>query len=283
MKTDSPVPRGTRAILAAFAAARAEGRAALITYLTAGYPTPAHSPELLRALTAGGADLLEVGVPFSDSVADGPTIQNAAHAALRAGVTPQGCLHLVAGLRAEGADIPILLMGYYNPILTWGPQAFARACHGAGVDGLIVPDLPPEEAAPLQEACRGLGLSLVFMVAPTTSPERISRIAAATEGFLYLISRLGTTGAEEGQAPAVEPALVERLSLVRRLAHTPVALGFGLSRSEQLHALAPLADGLIVGSAIVERSKEGAEALRTYVEVLRSALYYGLAAQRHSL
>lgn len=260
--------RGIEAISAAFAQARAQGRAALITYLTLGYPTPDDSSELVRALQAGGADLIELGVPFSDPLADGPIIQRASHTALQAGMTPRGCLELVSRLRRAGVEVPLLLMGYYNPIHAYGPEAYARDAALVGVDGLIVPDLPLEEADPLRAACEREGLALVFLVAPTSGEERIARIAVATRGFLYLVSRLGTTGT--GRGPDEE--LVKQLALVRLYARTPVAVGFGLSRPEQVRRLASQVDGLIVGSAVVERAVEGPEALREYVRSLRAAL-----------
>jgi len=259
---------GAKAISAAFARTRAQGRAALITYLTLGYPTPDDSPGLVSALQAGGADLIELGVPFSDPLADGPIIQRASHQALQAGMTPRGCLEIVPRLRQAGVTVPLLLMGYYNPIHAYGLEAYVRDCALAGVDGLIVPDLPPEEATPLREACQREGLALVFLVAPTSGEGRIAQIAAATQGFLYLVSRLGTTGT--GQGPGVE--LTKQLALVRAHARTPVAVGFGLSRPEQVRQLGPQVDGLIVGSAVVERAAEGAAALRDYVHSLRAAL-----------
>lgn len=263
--------RGTHAIDVAFRDARAEGRCALITYLTLGYPSPADSLKLVPALQAGGADIIELGVPFSDPVADGPTIQRASHAALQAGVTPTHCLKLAARLRNMGVCVPLLLMGYYNPIYRHGLAKYARDCAEARVDGLIVPDLPLEEAGPLGRACRREGIALVFLVAPSTGEERIARIAAATQGFLYVISRLGTTGA--GRNPGQE--LSARLALVRRHAQTPVAVGFGISRPEQARALAPQVNGIIVGSAIVERASEGAKAVRSYVASLREVMSRG--------
>lgn len=260
--------RGIEAISRAFAQARAQGRAALITYLTLGYPSPEESPALVSALQAGGADLIELGVPFSDPLADGPIIQRASHQALQAGMTPRGCLELVSRLRQAGVEVPLLLMGYYNPIHAYGLEAYARDCALAGGDGLIVPDLPLEEADPLRAACEKEGVALVFLVAPTSGEGRIAQIAAATRGFLYLVSRLGTTGT--GRGPGEE--LTKQLALVRAHARTPVAVGFGLSRPEQVHQLAPQVDGLIVGSAVVERAAEGPEALRKYVRSLRVAL-----------
>jgi tryptophan synthase alpha chain len=259
--------RGSAAIGAALARARAAGRCALITYLTLGYPSLEDTLRLVLALQAGGADLIELGVPFSDPVADGPAIQRASLTALQHGVTPEGCLKLTARLRESGVSVPLLLMGYYNPIHHYGVERYARACVAAGADGLIVPDLPPEEAQPLREACLACGLAMVFLVAPTSGESRIAQIAAASTGFLYVISRLGTTGA--GLGP--DPELADRLALVRRHAHTPVAVGFGISRPEDARALAAHADGIIVGSAVVERAPQGPDAICAYVASLRDA------------
>ena len=257
----------------AFSGARTQGRPALITYLTAGYPDLEESPRLIRVLQEGGADIIELGVPFSDPVADGPTIQAASQAALQAGVTPKVCLELVAEVRAgekEGdrVSVPIVLMGYYNPILSYGVERYVQDCARVGVDGLIVPDLPPEEAGPLRSACTRHGVALVFLVAPTTGEARLEEIARATQGFLYVVSRLGTTGS----GPSLDEGVISRLELARKHARTPVAVGFGISRPEQARRLAPYADGIIVGSAIVRRATEGTESLRAFVSELRSAL-----------
>ncbi len=259
---------GVAAIEGAFRSAALQGRAALITYLTVGYPTPDDTPDLVSALQAGGADLIELGVPFSDPVADGPTIQRASQRALEAGLTPEGCLGMVATLRSQGVQTPLILMGYYNPILSYGPAAYAQRCAQAGVDGLIVPDLPPEEARPLHMACAKHGLALIYLVAPTSSPARLALIAAETQGFLYVVSRLGTTGGEH----SLDGALDRQLREVRQVARTPVAVGFGVSRPEAARLLAPLADGVIVGSAIVERAARGPEEVRAFVAELRAAL-----------
>ena len=259
---------GAERIAHAFHVARQEGRCALVTYLTAGYPSLGDSPALLAALARGGADVIELGVPFSDPVADGPAIQTASQAALQAGVTPRACLSLVMGARAAGLAAPVLLMGYYNPILAYGLLEYAADCAAAGVDGLIVPDLPPEEAGALRQACAERGLALVYLVAPTTAPQRAAEIAAATQGFLYVVSRLGTTGA----ALAVDDSLRARLAALRGVAHTPIAVGFGVSEPAQARALADLADGVIVGSAIVQRAPQGGAAVEVLVAGLRAAL-----------
>lgn len=261
-------PAGREALVTAFSRARAEGRAALITYLTAGYPSPEDSPALFASLVQGGADILEIGVPFSDPIADGPTIQKASYAALQRGMTPLACLHLVRRLREEGVRTPIVLMGYYNPIYRYGLERYVRDGREAGVDGLIVPDVPVEEAEPLRAACLEYDLALVLLAAPTTREERLRYIAAQTEGFLYLVARLGITGAGDG--PASD--LIHRLAHVRRLAHTPVAVGFGIATPQQARALAPWADGIIVGSAVVERAPQGPAALAQYAASLRASL-----------
>lgn len=261
--------QGMEAVADAFAVSRAEGRPALITYLTMGYPALDAALELVPALEAGGADIIELGVPFSDPVADGPAIQRASFCALQAGMTPARCLEQVARLRGAGVRVPLVLMGYYNPILRWGEAEYVRDCRRAGVDGLIVPDLPPEEAGALADVCRREGLALIFLVAPTTGEERLREVAGRSTGFLYVVSRLGTTGADKRFDTA---ELCRRLAVVRRLSPVPVAVGFGISSAEQARALAGLADGVIVGSAVVERAAQGPAVLREYTADLRAAL-----------
>ncbi|MGQ9667739.1 MAG: tryptophan synthase subunit alpha [Anaerolineae bacterium] len=262
--------QGVQAVEEAFARAGREGRTALITYLTMGYPTREAALELVPALESGGADIIELGVPFSDPVADGPAIQRASYCALQAGMTPALCLEQVARLREMGLRAPLLLMGYYNPIHHYGQQEYVRDCRLAGADGLIVPDLPPEEAGELMDACRRGGVALVFLVAPTTSEGRVREIAGRSTGFLYVVSRLGTTGADKRFDTS---ELRQRLEMVRRLSPVPVAVGFGISSAEQARALVGLADGVIVGSAVVERAIQGPAALRAYTAQLREALY----------
>ena len=258
---------GVETIGRAFEASKAEGRCALITYLTLGYPSEEDTLALVPALQAGGADLIELGVPYSDPVADGPTIQRASQAALQGGMTPRLGLELVGRLRDGGLSVTLVLMGYYNPIHSYGPERYVRDCVSQGVGGLIVPDLPPEEAAPLAELCRAAGVALILLVAPTTGEARLARIADMTRGFLYVVSRLGITGAGQG----LDHALAQRLETVRAHAQTPFAVGFGISTPEQVRLLAPLVDGIIVGSAVVERAAQGAETLRAYVAGLRAA------------
>lgn len=261
--------RGIKALEETFQRSQKGGRCAFIPYLTLGYPTPADTLELVPALQAGGADIIELGVPFSDPVADGPTIQEASQVALQAGMTPSICLDLVAKLRHKGGvTVPLLLMGYYNPIHNYGIEDYVHDCAEVGVDGFIIPDLPPEEAGPLQKACQGRGVALVFLVAPTTREERMATIADATRGFLYVVSRLGITGTER----TPETNLISRLDQVRRYARTPVAVGFGISEPQQARGLVPHVEGVVVGSAIVRRASEGPDAVREFVASFRSAL-----------
>jgi len=261
--------RGAEAISAAFQRAAEDRRTELITYLTLGYPTRDATVPLVRALDQGGSGIIELGVPFSDPVADGPLIQRASHAALQAGITPAGCLDLAAEIRAAGVRQPLILMGYYNPILAHGLAQYVQHCVDVGVDGLIVPDLPPEEASSLQSACDATGVALIYLIAPTSSPERQAIIAARTSGFLYVVSRLGTTG--RGTLPL--DTLRTQITALRPLARTPIAVGFGISTAQQARAVADTgADGVIVGSAVVERAAEGPDALERFTAELSAAL-----------
>jgi tryptophan synthase alpha chain len=259
-------------IQAAFARARAEHRAALVTYVMAGDPDLATSEAMALACLEGGADLLELGIPFSDPMADGPTIQHAAERALASGTTLAGVLAVARAVRARSAA-PIALMGYLNPVLAFGVERFADACARAGVDALIVPDLLPEEAevlAPL--AARGI--RTVFLLAPTSTPARIEAAARAASGFLYFVSVAGVTGAKRPVADEVAPIVAQ----VRARSAVPVVIGFGVSDPAQARALAPLADGVVVGSAIVARVAEKgarrvrAERVRAFVRSLARAL-----------
>jgi len=380
------ISRGIERIAAAFDQARAEDRAALIVYFTLGYPTLERSLELVMAAVDSGADLVELGVPFSDPLADGPVIQRAAHVARQQGVTLAHCLEAAATLRRRGVEVPLLFMGYYNPILAFGasltstsldqpnaalsnrsvragqkPQGaplaledltkqglasgdrsaggngqdpkgapltlpgldqpntapserfagnhqgvngapsgleslakpgvasgdrfasgahdpkgvpdLGAACAAAGVDGWIVPDLPPEEGAALEQVCQAHGLALVYLVAPTSPPDRVRLIAERSRGFVYLVSVTGITGARE-QLPA---GLAEFVGRVRQETTTPLAVGFGISTPEQAAQVAALADGVIVGSALVRRAAEadGREQVAALVAGLRRGVERG--------
>jgi len=228
---------------------RAEGRIGLIAYLTVGYPDVESTLRLVPALAAGGADMVELGVPFSDPLADGATIQRASHHALGQGVTVAVCLDVVKRLRQGGLTIPLLLMGYYNPVLAYGVEAFAHDAAGAGADGLIAVDLPPEEAQPMQIACAGHGLDLIYLLAPTSSEQRIALVAAQASGFLYCVSVAGVTGVRRD----LSPELAKFLARVRHHSSLPLAVGFGISRAEHVQAVAGLgADAAVIGSAIID-------------------------------
>jgi tryptophan synthase alpha chain len=249
---------GERLTGALRAAVRGRG-IGLIAYVMAGHPRPEATPVLLRALEGAGVDLVEVGFPFSDPVAEGPVIQRATFHALRQGITLAWCLDMVAAARREGLTLPLALMGYYNPILAYQPERCARDAARAGVDGFIVADLPPEEAGPWQRACQEQGLALVPLVAPTSTDERIAMACRRASGFIYCVSVTGTTGVRERLSPEV-PSLVHR---IRPHTDLPIAVGFGISRPEHLRALQGVADAAVVGSALVQAldtAPPGAEA-----------------------
>jgi len=244
------------------------GRTAFMPYTVLGYPTPDIALQVVQTVVAAGADLLELGVPFSDPLADGPTIQAATQRALENGVTLCECIGAVAELRRRGVETPALLMGYVNPILAYGIQRFAADSAAVGVDGFIVPDLPPEEADELQEACRRHGLALVYLLAPTSSPERVVLVAARSQGFIYLVSLTGVTGARD----TLPPGLADFVSRVRTVARKPLAVGFGIGSGKQAKAIAQLADGVIVGSALVQQAGKSLESVRMLAGELRQAL-----------
>lgn len=236
-----------------FQALRAEGRKALITYICAGDPDLETTFELVQALAAAGADVIELGVPFSDPLADGPVIQAASQRALAAGTTPQACLDLVARLRAAGCEVPLVLMGYYNPILHRGVERYAADCAAAGVDGLIVPDLSHEESGELRSACRSAGVDLVPLLAPTSTPDRVAAICREAAGFIYCVSLTGVTGARAALSDRFRPLV----AAARQHTDLPVAVGFGISTAEHVRQVAAVADAVIVGSALVRLIEAG--------------------------
>jgi tryptophan synthase alpha chain len=240
---------------ARFAALKAEGRAAFITYLMGGDPDYARSLQILKGLPAAGADLIEVGFPFSDPIGEGPTIQLAAQRALAGGQTFARTLQLIAEFRQTDQDTPIVLMGYANPIIQRGFRAVAAEAAEAGVDGLIVVDIPPEESGPLADALDAFDISLLQLFTPTSDDARVKLIAGRTSGFAYYVSVAGVTGVKEADPAAVAPA-VER---VRRLSGLPVAVGFGIKTPESAAAIARVADAAVVGSALVEEVAGGLE------------------------
>ncbi len=238
---------GVERIQQVFQQAKAEGRAAFMPYHAMGYPDRATSMEVVAALAEVGADLFEIGIPFSDPLADGPTIQAATHTALERGTTVADCLAMIRELRARGVAQPFCAMSYYNPILAYGEERFVEDAAAAGVDGLIVPDLPPGESEVLEPACRAAGLATVYMLAPTSTEARIRTVVQHATGFIYLVSVTGITGARD----ALPPDLVEFVSRVRRHTRLPLAVGFGIGNREQAAQVAAIADGVIVGSALV--------------------------------
>ena len=232
-----------------FAALRAEGRAGLVAYLTAGDPDPDTSAQVFGGLAAAGADLIEIGMPFSDPMADGPAIQDAGQRALRAGMTLRGTLALVRRLRRADDATPIVLMGYYNPIYRRGAERFVGEAVEAGVDGVIVVDLPPEEDAELSGPAERVGLDVIRLATPTSDDRRLPRIVEGASGFLYYVAIAGITGTRSADTAAVAAAVAR----LRRFTPLPVAVGFGIKSPEQAAQVARAADAAVVGSALVQR------------------------------
>lgn len=245
----------TSQVASVFERCAAENRAALIAYLMAGDPSLADMPGLLEAAAAGGADIIELGIPYSDPLADGPTIQAAAQRSLRAGTTFDGVLAMIGTLDRNRVAVPIIAFTYFNPVFVRGVERTARGLAAAGFAGTIIPDLPPEEAGGTADAFASNGVDLTFLVAPTTPSERIPMIAERSSGFVYVVSRMGVTGAGQTLDGSVA-ALVERL---RPLTDKPLAVGFGVSTPEHARAIAAYADGVIVGSALIDRLSSAAD------------------------
>ncbi len=280
----SPAQHASTRISRTFAALREKGELGLVAYVTAGDPTLHASEQIILAIAEAGADLIELGVPFSDPVADGPVIQRASERALRAGATLAGIMGLVQKLRAK-TQVPLILFSYLNPVLQTGIDRFADAASRHGADGVLVTDLPPEEADQYCAAVRGAGLDTVFLAAPTSTQERLVRIAAASSGFLYLISRTGVTGAKN-ELPEDLPALVRRARAVTSL---PLAVGFGISLPGHVSVLGGLADAAVVGSALVSAIEnsatpgEAASAAAGLVRRLKSAARTGMSRRESAL
>ncbi len=230
-----------------FATQKREGRKSFIAYLTGGDPTPAHTVELVLALERGGADLIELGVPFSDPIADGPVIQRASDRALRAGANLVGLLDTVCEIRKR-TQIPLLLFSYLNPLLRYGFERLAKDASAAGIDGVLLTDLSVEEAAAPVAKLKDQGLDTVFLAAPTSTDHRLRLVAEHSSGFVYLVSRTGVTGEQTSLSSAAAPLIAR----TRRLTDLPLALGFGISTPAQVEEVAKLADAIVVGSAIVK-------------------------------
>lgn len=242
-------------------------------YLPLGFPSLDISRDLIRVVADAGADVIELGVPFSDPLADGPVIQHATQVALQNGITLAKCLEIVRSARGAGVTIPLVLMGYYNPILQFGIEEFARAAREAGVDGLIIPDLPPEEAGAISTASHANELDLIFLAAPTSTPARLKLIGGESRGFVYLVSVTGVTGARTEMASDIG----EFVARVRAVTSKPVCVGFGIANAETARAVAKIADGVIVGSALVSKigdaqTGNAVDAAERFVGELRRAM-----------
>jgi tryptophan synthase alpha chain len=226
---------------------------------------------VVEAIAASGADLIELGIPFSDPLADGPTIQHSTQIALENGITISGCFDMVRQLREHHVTQPLLLMGYYNPIFSYGAERYAADAEEAGADGLIVPDLPLEESAELEAACQAKGLAFVYLIAPTTLDERLSQLARRSTGFVYIVSVIGVTGARS-QLPIQLNSLIQQIRLET---NKPLAVGFGISTPEQAARVGRMAEGVIVGSALIDvagKAENPARAAGDFVKSLANAL-----------
>ncbi len=255
-------------ITTAFADSRKGGRPALMPYYPLGYPDYPTSLEVIAALAESGASLIELGLPFSDPLADGPTIQHATQIALQRGMTTARGLEAVRALRKRGVQQPLLLMGYFNPLLAYGLPRFVAEAAASGADGFIVPDLPPEEAGEFLGLCEQHDLAQIFLLSPNTTPARIRQVSLLARGFLYLVSVTGVTGARQ----ALPETLADFVQRVRTVTRLPLAVGFGISTPEQVQAIGALADGVIVGSALiraVEKSPAPVEAARDFMTYLQ--------------
>ncbi|MBI5958264.1 MAG: tryptophan synthase subunit alpha [Chloroflexi bacterium] len=259
---------GLTAVDQMFAAARAQDRAAFMPYYPVGYPDYDASLAAIMAMAEAGVDGFEIGIPFSDPLADGPVIQVATQKALENGITVRRCLDAVRELRGRGLRQPMLLMGYLNPLLAYGLEKLVSDAQSAGADGFIIPDLPPEEAASFEALCAQASLALIFFLAPTSSPDRIALVGQRARGFIYLVSVTGVTGARA----ALPPDLPDFIARVRAQTDQPLVVGFGISQPEQARAMDGLTDGFIVGSALVKAGAAGTDAVRDLVARLRGVL-----------
>ncbi len=259
---------GTAAIDAMFARAKAEQRAAFLPYFCIAYPDYDESLRAIEAAAEAGVDGFEIGIPFSDPIADGPTIQAATQIALANGATVRKCLAAVRTLRARGIKQPMLMMGYANPLVAYGADRFLRDAREAGADGLIVPDLPPEEAHLFADSCAREGLALVFFLAPTSNDKRIELAAAQATGFIYVVSLTGITGARK-ELPAY---LTEYIARLRAKTDKPLVLGFGISSPEHARQLRGLTDGFIVASALIRAWERGFDEMRDLTGEILAAI-----------
>ena len=246
-----------------------KGRKALIVYITVGYPSIEATKKVVPLLAECGCDIVELGIPFSDPLADGATIQNASHQAILNGVTPQMCLD-IAGELGKKVDMPLVFMSYFNPLLSYGLEKFCRACAVSSVGGLIIPDLPPDEGGELDELTRQNGLDLIYLLPPTATVARASLIAQRSQGFIYLVSVIGVTGARTSLPQNLEASIAR----LRTITAKPLCVGFGISSPEQAHEACRLADGVIIGSKIIQLIETDASlaALRDFLKEVRESL-----------
>lgn len=235
-----------------FADLKAEGRGGLVTFVTAGDPDYAASLEILKGLPRAGADIIELGMPFSDPMADGPSIQAASQRALKAGASMKKTLEMVREFRKDDGETPIVLMGYYNPVYIYGSETFTHDAAEAGVDGLIIVDLPPEEDAELLEPAREAGLNIIYLATPTTDGKRLPRILRHASGFIYYVSIAGITGTKSADIEDISKAVES----IRRHTDLPIAVGFGIRTPRQAAQVAAAADAAVVGSALVDKVAE---------------------------
>ncbi|MFC1941954.1 tryptophan synthase subunit alpha [Chloroflexota bacterium] len=242
---------------------------ALIAYITVGYPDIEATPRIAAALVDNGCDIIELGIPFSDPLADGATIQKASYTALQKGTTPQICLEVAAEIRRK-IDTPLVFMTYYNPVLNFGLNAFCQRCKKAGINGLIIPDLPPEEGVELESLAIENGLDLIYLLAPTSTEERIATVAERSHGFIYLVSLSGVTGTRN----TLPPDLEDFVKRVRQKATQPLCVGFGIANPEQAKRVAATADGVIVGSRLIQLIDEDATlaSLKRFITSMREAI-----------
>lgn len=260
---------GIHRIQACFEKARSDKRAALMPYFTLGYPSITESFEIVRGIADHGADLIELGVPFSDPLADGPVIQHSTQVALEQGMNVEKALNIAQNLRKAGLTQALLLMGYINPILSYGIEKYVNDAADCGIDGLIVPDLPMHEAGELEKICYIKEMALIAMLAPNSTDQRIGMVNAHARGFLYLVSLTGVTGERE----SLPEDLSNFIRRVRAVCNIPLAVGFGISTPAQAHTVAQLADGVIIGSAIIRTASEGGvRAVNELVRQLRQAM-----------
>jgi len=242
---------------------------ALIPYITVGYPSVETTLQVVPLFASNGCDIIELGIPFSDPLADGATIQRASYEALKQGITPRTCLEVAQELRRR-VEIPLVFMTYYNPVLKFGLEQFCSECVKAGVDGVIIPDLPPEEGQELEKSTKKHGLDLIYLLAPTSTEERIELVASRSSGFIYLVSLTGVTGARDELPRELESFVAN----VRRRTEKPLCVGFGVSTPEQAQRIAKVADGVIVGSRIINLldKDKSFEDVCAFIKSLRNAL-----------